>query len=76
MPTTPPATTAMATVNVCLDGPPPTAPYPVVQDASVRSALRPAPAQPTSSVTDLLGTVFVKVEEMTVNKTHPSGRGV
>lgn len=41
---------------------------PVVQDALAPSALRPAPVLQISSVTDLLETVRVKVEEMTVNK--------
>lgn len=41
---------------------------PVLQDALARSVLRPAPVQPTLSVTDLPETVCVKVEEMTVNK--------
>lgn len=40
----------------------------VVQDVLGRSVLKPAPVQTISSVTDLLGTVCVKVEEMTVNK--------
>lgn len=75
VPTTPHATTGTATVNVCPAGPLLTAPYPVVQDASALSALRPAPVRPATSVIDLLETVCVKVEEMTVNKTRRSSQG-
>lgn len=42
----------------------------VLQDVLARSALRPAPVRPTSSVTDLLETVCVKVEATTVNKVQ------
>lgn len=73
VPTTPHAITGMVTVNVCPAGRPLTAPYPVVQVASVHSALRPAPVRPTSAVTALLETVCVK--ERTVKKTPLSSQG-
>lgn len=40
----------------------------VVQDVSARSVLRPVPVLQTSSVTDILGTVCVRVVIMTVHK--------
>lgn len=43
---------------------------PAVQDVLAHFVLRPAPVQTTSSVTDLLETAFVKVEETTANKVH------
>lgn len=43
---------------------------PVLQDVLAHSVLRPAPVRPTSSVTDLLETVCVKVEATTVNKVQ------
>lgn len=75
VPTTPRVTTGTATVNVYQAGQQPTAPYPAVQDVLARSVLRPAPAHPASSVTDLLETACVRVEETSVNKTRPSRLG-
>lgn len=43
---------------------------PAVQDASARSALRPARVRPTSSATDLLGSVCVRAQQKTVNKVE------
>lgn len=74
VPTTPHVTIGTVTVNVYQAGLLLTAPYPVLLDVSVRSALRPAPVRPTSSVTDSLGNVCAKVEEKTVNKSPQSSR--
>lgn len=75
VPTTPHVTTGTVTVNVCLAGRQLTVQYHVVQDASALSALKPAPVLPTSSVTDLLETVFVRAAETTAKKSRPCCQG-